>query len=83
MLKLIVCGCANHRTSLGWFAHVPEWYDTNNTNFAPSEAQSVSVFVQHLLNDRVDPPHLDAKGRGNENGSSLIDTVSLQHLVTI
>ncbi|XP_074333514.1 phosphatidylinositol 4-kinase alpha 1 isoform X1 [Apium graveolens] len=70
-----------YRTSLGWFAHEPEWYDTSNTNFAPSEAQSVSVFVQHLLNDRVDPPHLDAKGRGNENGSSLIDTNDHHHPV--
>lgn len=70
-----------YRTSLGWFAHEPEWYDTNNTNFSPSEAQSVSVFVQHLLNDRVDPPHLDAKGKGNENGSSLIDANDHHHPV--
>ena len=68
---------------MGWFAHEPEWYDTNNTNFSPSEAQSVSVFVQHLLNERVDPPYLDAKGSKHENGSSLNDAVRLQHHTTL
>lgn len=45
--------------------------------FSLSEAQSVSVFVQHLLNERVDTSQLDAKGRGHENGSSLNDVVRL------
>ncbi|KAL1833745.1 phosphatidylinositol 4-kinase alpha 1 isoform X1 [Daucus carota subsp. sativus] len=70
-----------YRASLGWFAHEPEWYDTNNTNFSPSEAQSVSVFVQHLLNERVDPPYLDAKGSKHENGSSLNDANDQHHPV--
>ncbi|KAK1358712.1 1-phosphatidylinositol 4-kinase [Heracleum sosnowskyi] len=70
-----------YRTSLGWFAHEPEWYDTNNTNFSLSEAQSVNIFAQHLLNDRVDPPHLDAKGRGNENGNSSVDARDHHHPV--
>lgn len=60
---------------MGWFASELEWYDMNNANFAQSEAQSVSVFVHHLLNERVDAPQLDAKGRGRENGSTLIDVV--------
>ncbi|KAL8556015.1 hypothetical protein ACS0TY_003722 [Phlomoides rotata] len=62
-----------YRASLGWFAHPPEWYDLNNKYFAQSEAQSVSVFVHHLLNERVDTPQLDQKARGLENGSSLHD----------
>lgn len=67
--------------SLGWFAHEPEWYDTNNMTFSLSEAQSVSVFVQHLLNERVDTSQLDAKGRGHENGSSLNDVKDHYHPV--
>lgn len=43
-----------YRASLGWFAHSPQWYEIRNSNFAQSEALSVSVFVQHLQNDRGD-----------------------------
>lgn len=43
-----------YRAALGWFAYEPEWYESNNKSFAQSEAQSVSIFVHHLLNDRTD-----------------------------
>ncbi|KAL8060447.1 hypothetical protein ABFX02_02G025200 [Erythranthe guttata] len=70
-----------YRASLGWFARVPEWYDLNNNNFAQSEAQSVSVFVHHLLNEKVDTAQLDQKSRGVENGSSLNDVKDQYHPV--
>ncbi|XP_022876280.1 phosphatidylinositol 4-kinase alpha 1 isoform X2 [Olea europaea var. sylvestris] len=60
-----------YRASLGWFAHEPEWYDLNNNNFAQSEVQSLSVFVHHLLSERLDTSHHDSKGRGLENGGSF------------
>ncbi|KAM3239398.1 hypothetical protein P3L10_014432 [Capsicum annuum] len=47
-----------YRASFWWFAHQPEWYDLNK-NFALSEAQSVSMFVYHLLNEQLDTPQLD------------------------
>ncbi|KAG8368260.1 hypothetical protein BUALT_Bualt15G0026800 [Buddleja alternifolia] len=68
-----------YRASLGWFAHEPEWYDMNNNNFAQGEAQSVSVFVNHLLNDRLDTTQLDQRARGLENGSSLSDVKDQYH----
>lgn len=43
-----------YRAALGWFAYEPEWYESNNKSFTQSEAQSVSIFVHHLLNDRTD-----------------------------
>lgn len=67
---------------MGWFASEPEWYDMNNVNFAQSEAQSVSLFVHYLSNERKDAQS-DAKGRGQENGSSVADMVRywfLQHM---
>ncbi|KAI8025784.1 Phosphatidylinositol 4-kinase alpha 1 [Camellia lanceoleosa] len=70
-----------YRASLGWFSHEPEWYDLNSINFSQSEAQSVSVFVHHLLNEQVDAPQLDPKGRGRENGSSLSDLKDHYHPV--
>lgn len=74
LIKLTFCTC--FRASLGWFAYEPEWFDMNDKSFAQSEAQSVSIFVQHLINDRVDIPQSDtsSKGRGRENGSSLTTT---------
>ena len=61
---------------MGWFAYEPEWYDMNNVNFSQSEAQSVSVFVHYLSNERVDPLSSDSKARGGrENGSLLVDVV--------
>ncbi|KAK6159446.1 hypothetical protein DH2020_006760 [Rehmannia glutinosa] len=70
-----------YRASLGWFAHEPEWFDLNNNNFAQSEAQSVSVFVHHLLNERVETAQLDQKARGLDNGSSLHDVKDQYHPV--
>lgn len=66
---LLIC-----RASLGWFSHLPEWYDMGNNNFALTEAHSVSAFVHHLLNEPVDT-QLDMKGRGPENGSSFNNVV--------
>lgn len=60
------------RSSLGWFAFEPEWYDTKYMNFAHSEAQCISVFVNYLSNERAET---DPKGRGRENGISLVDVV--------
>lgn len=62
-----------YRASLGWFAFEPEWYDINCVNFAQSEAQSLSLFLHYLLNERADAVQPDAKGRGHENGSALVD----------
>ncbi|XP_031390031.1 phosphatidylinositol 4-kinase alpha 1 [Punica granatum] len=62
-----------YRASLGWFAYEPEWFDMSNMNFAQSEAQSVSIFVQFLLSDRGDALQSNIKGSGNENECSFID----------
>ncbi|KZV17745.1 hypothetical protein F511_01554 [Dorcoceras hygrometricum] len=70
-----------YRASLGWFAHTPEWFDLNNNNFTQSEAQSISIFVHHLLNDRSDTPQLDLRARGLETGSSLNDVKDQYHPV--
>ncbi|XAR72828.1 1-phosphatidylinositol 4-kinase [Bertholletia excelsa] len=70
-----------YRAALGWFAYEPEWYDINNGNFAQSEAQSVSVFVQHLSNERSDSSPIDSKGRGGEDGGSLTDLKDQYHPV--
>ena len=59
---------------MGWFAYEPEWYDTRSNNFAQSEAQSVSAFVQ-FLNEHIDVVPSDAKGQGRENGGSLVEGV--------
>ncbi|XP_030524992.1 phosphatidylinositol 4-kinase alpha 1 isoform X4 [Rhodamnia argentea] len=59
------------RASLGWFAYEPEWYEMKDMNFSQSEAQSVSIFVHYLQNERVDSPQSDLKGSERENGSSL------------
>lgn len=63
------------RASLGWFAHEPEWYDTNYTNFAQCEAQSVSLFVHYLSNVKGDAVQLGPKGNGQENGNTSADVV--------
>ncbi|XP_073278003.1 phosphatidylinositol 4-kinase alpha 1-like isoform X3 [Primulina huaijiensis] len=69
-----------YRASLGWFAHTPEWFDLNNNNFTQSEAQSISIFVHHLLNDRSDT-QLDLRAQGLETGSSLNDVKDQHHPV--
>ncbi|XWS63050.1 hypothetical protein CRYUN_Cryun06bG0063500 [Craigia yunnanensis] len=70
-----------YRVALGWFAYEPEWYDINNINFAQSEAQSVSVFVHYLSNERVDSLQSDFKGRARENGNTLVDANDQYHPV--
>ncbi|KAJ4961690.1 hypothetical protein NE237_021600 [Protea cynaroides] len=68
------------RASLGWFAYEPEWYDMNNKNFAQSEAQSVSIFVNYLVNERVDgQSDSSLKGRGRETGSPIGDLKDQYH----
>ncbi|RVX12362.1 Phosphatidylinositol 4-kinase alpha 1 [Vitis vinifera] len=69
------------RASLGWFAYEPEWYDMNNINFAQSEAQSVSIFVHYLSNERVDTVQPESKKGVRENGSSLGDVKDQYHPV--
>ncbi|RVW21369.1 Phosphatidylinositol 4-kinase alpha 1 [Vitis vinifera] len=69
------------RASLGWFAYEPEWYDMNNINFAQSEAQSVSIFVHYLSNERVDTVQPESKKGVRENGSSLGDMKDQYHPV--
>ncbi|GAB4837929.1 Phosphatidylinositol 4-kinase alpha 1 [Ancistrocladus abbreviatus] len=69
-----------YRASLGWFSYEPEWYDMNSKNFAQSEAQSVSAFVQYLMNDRADIVLSDPKGQG-ESGSPLLDARDQYHPV--
>ena len=63
------------RACLSWFAFEPEWYDTNNVNFAQSEAQSLSLFVHYLSTEQTDASQADSKGRNHENGSSFVDIV--------
>lgn len=55
--------------AMGWFAYAPDWYETNSKSFALSEAQSISIFVHYLLNDRLDgsaDASLKARGRESE-----------------
>ncbi|XP_071729991.1 phosphatidylinositol 4-kinase alpha 1-like isoform X2 [Rutidosis leptorrhynchoides] len=70
-----------YRASLGWFCHQPEWYETNNGNFAHSEAQSVHAFVQFLLTHRMDVPQNDLKEQGQENGNALLNMKDSNHPV--
>ncbi|XP_050146495.1 phosphatidylinositol 4-kinase alpha 1-like [Malus sylvestris] len=71
-----------YRTSLGWFAYEPEWYDTSYMNFSQSEAQSISLFVHYLSNERVDAAvYSDSKGSGRENGTTLVDANDQYHPV--
>lgn len=65
---------------MGWFAYESEWYDTNYTNFAQCEAQSVSLFVHYLSNVKGDAVQYGSKGNGQENGNHLADVVIFQCL---
>ncbi|KAG9443264.1 hypothetical protein H6P81_014604 [Aristolochia fimbriata] len=70
------------RASLCWFSHEPEWYDASSRSFAQSEAQSVSVFVHHLINGRVDASLSDSsKGRSRENESTVGNMTDQYHPV--
>ncbi|KAG8364319.1 hypothetical protein BUALT_Bualt19G0116400 [Buddleja alternifolia] len=70
-----------YRASLGWFAHEPGWYDFNNDKFTQSEAQSVSLFVQHLLNNQLDASQLDRRAVGLEKDSPWEDVKNRYHPV--
>jgi phosphatidylinositol 4-kinase A len=64
-------------TALGWFAHVPEWYEANSKSFEQSEAQSVSIFVHYLLNESPSDQSQKANGREGD----LSNLVSIFHLI--
>ncbi|KAF7810902.1 phosphatidylinositol 4-kinase alpha 1 [Senna tora] len=70
-----------YRASLGWFANEPEWFDSNSANFAQSEAQSVSLFVHFLSNERGDAAQNGSKGNAQENGSISADVNNTVHPV--
>ncbi|KAM0865729.1 hypothetical protein ACQ4PT_043084 [Festuca glaucescens] len=42
-----------YRAALGWFAYAHEYYESPNKSFAQREAQSVSIFVHNLQNERA------------------------------
>ncbi|WOK93151.1 phosphatidylinositol 4-kinase alpha 1 [Canna indica] len=69
-----------YRASLSWFAYGPEWHETNSKSFAQSEAQSVSLFVHHLMNERVDKDSIatdsSSKGRGHETELNSMTDIS-------
>ncbi|KAL0912173.1 hypothetical protein M5K25_018130 [Dendrobium thyrsiflorum] len=72
------------RASLGWFACEPEWYESNDKGFAQSEAQSVSLVVHHLLNEKTDAAStssIDSSLRGKGCDSELNNLTDLYHPV--
>ncbi|XP_074573236.1 phosphatidylinositol 4-kinase alpha 1 [Curcuma longa] len=70
-----------HRASLSWFAYGAEWYETNSKSYAQSESQSVSLFVHHLLNERVDSIAIDSSTRGRGNNTELTNMTDICHPV--
>ncbi|XP_042443658.1 phosphatidylinositol 4-kinase alpha 1-like [Zingiber officinale] len=70
-----------YRASLSWFAYGPEWYETNSKSYAQSESQSVSLFVHHLLNERVDSIAIDSSTRGRANDTELTNMTDICHPV--
>ncbi|MQL86755.1 hypothetical protein Taro_019285 [Colocasia esculenta] len=67
--------------SLGWFSHAPDWYETNNKSFAPSEAQSVSMFAQQLLSEKLDVPQTESQLKGQGRESELNNMMDQCHPV--
>ncbi|XP_006651740.2 phosphatidylinositol 4-kinase alpha 1 [Oryza brachyantha] len=65
-----------YRAALGWFAYAPEWYESQNKSFAQREAQSVSIFVHCLQNERpsgsADP---GSKLQGREGEVNMLDQI--------
>jgi hypothetical protein len=59
--------------ALGWFSYAPEWYESPNKTYAQREAQSVSVFVHFLQNERTSGP-VDSvsKLQGREGEPSMV-----------
>ena len=52
--------------ALGWFAYAPEYYESTNKSFAQREAQSVSIFVHSLQNERATSSTDSGKSQGRE-----------------
>lgn len=69
------------RASLGWFACEPEWYESNDKGFAQSEAQSVSLVVHHLLNEKTEAASTDSSLKGKGCESELNNLTDLHHPV--
>ncbi|XP_062214806.1 phosphatidylinositol 4-kinase alpha 1-like isoform X1 [Phragmites australis] len=65
-----------YRAALGWFAYAPEWYESPNKTYAQREAQSVSVFVHFLQNDRTSGS-IDSvsKSQGHESEHNMADQI--------
>uniref|UniRef100_A0A0E0P0C3 1-phosphatidylinositol 4-kinase n=1 Tax=Oryza rufipogon TaxID=4529 RepID=A0A0E0P0C3_ORYRU len=63
-----------YRAALGWFAYAPEWYESQNKSFAQREAQSVSIFVHCLQNERPSGSADSApKSQGREGEPNMLD----------
>ncbi|XP_062212194.1 phosphatidylinositol 4-kinase alpha 1-like [Phragmites australis] len=62
--------------ALGWFAYAPEWYESPNKTYAQREAQSVSVFVHFLQNERTSGS-VDSvsKSQGHESEHNMVDQI--------
>ena len=59
--------------ALGWFSYAPEWYESQNKSYAQREAQSVSVFVHFLQNERSSNPVDSAsKSQGREGDHNTV-----------
>ncbi|CAN6315544.1 unnamed protein product [Urochloa humidicola] len=65
-----------YRAALGWFSYAPEWYESQNKAYAQREAQSVSVFVHFLQNERSSSP-VDSvsKSQGREGEHNTADQI--------
>uniref|UniRef100_A0A0D3FN53 1-phosphatidylinositol 4-kinase n=1 Tax=Oryza barthii TaxID=65489 RepID=A0A0D3FN53_9ORYZ len=65
-----------YRAALGWFAYAPEWYESQNKSFAQREAQSVSIFVHCLQNERPSGSADSApKSQGREGEPNMLDQI--------
>ncbi|CAH8301812.1 unnamed protein product [Eruca vesicaria subsp. sativa] len=70
-----------YRTSLRWFSRQPEWYNVNILKFCQSEAQSVSIFVQFLLNEKSEFSQSDSEGRSAQENGKLTELSDQYHPV--
>ncbi|TVU45418.1 hypothetical protein EJB05_04905 [Eragrostis curvula] len=65
-----------YRAALGWFAYAPEWYESPNKTYAQREAQSVSVFVHFLQNERTSgSSDSSSKSPGRESEHNTADQI--------
>lgn len=68
--------------ALGWFSYAPEWYESQNKAYAQKEAQSVSVFVHFLQNERSSSPvdsALKSQGREGEHNTVWLNNTFVPH----